>query len=112
MNENFTNFINEVKSKKITGKDLYESYYLLKNAEKVIKELVSEYNLLIIEEMQEIGVEKQEFDFGKFTRAKRVSWEYEIPEIYQMEKSIKELQSKAQEDGTAIKKETEYLIFK
>lgn len=112
MNDNFTKFIDDIKSKSMTGKELYESYYLVKNATKVLKELNDEYNSLIVEEMQTLGVEKQEFDFGKFTRAKKVSWEYEIPEIFQMEKSIKELQLKAQEEGTAIKKETEYLIFK
>lgn len=112
MNENFAKFINEVKAKSMEGKELYESYYLIKNATRVLKELNDEYNQLIVEEMQTLGVEKQEFDFGKFTRAKKISWEYEIPEIYQMEKSIKELQLKAQEEGTATKKETEYLIFK
>lgn len=71
-----------------------------------------EFNGYIMEEMQDLGVEKQTFEFGNFTRAKKTSWEYEIPEVFQMEKKIKELQASAQEDGTAIKKETEYLIFK
>lgn len=112
MNENFNKFIQEIKSKSITGKELYESYYFIKNASKVLKELSDEYNQLILEEMQGLGVEKQGFEFGNFTRAKKTSWEYEIPEIYKMEKAIKELQLHAQEDGTAIRKETEYLIFK
>ncbi len=112
MNEDFNKFVQSIKVKKMEGKDLYESYYLIKNASKVLKEMSDEYNQLILEEMQELGVEKQGFEFGNFTRATKTSWEYEIPEVYQMEKDIKALQAKAQEEGTAIKKETNYLIFK
>ena len=69
MNENFAKFINEVKAKSMEGKELYESYYLIKNATRVLKELNDEYNQLIVEEMQTLGVEKQEFDFDLLHRS-------------------------------------------
>ena len=111
MNENFIKFLEEIKSMNITGKELYQQYYLCKNAVRVLEEHASELNQLILDEMNELGVEKQEFDFGKFTKASRTKWEYS-PQVFQAEKNVKELKNKEQEEGIATKIETNYLLIK
>lgn len=111
MNENFIKFLGDIKSMNITGKELYQQYYLCKNAIRVLEEHSSELNQLILDEMNELGVEKQEFDFGKFTKAGRTKWEYS-PQVFQAEKNVKELKNKEQEEGVATKTETYYLLIK
>jgi len=112
MNENFKKFLDEIKAMPIVGKGLYEQYYLIKNASKVLKELENEINQLIVEEMVEGGEIKKEFEFGNFTMVEKTTWEYESPEIFKKEKEIKEIQKQMQEDGTANKIIKSHLLFK
>lgn len=111
MNENFNKFFQELKAMDITRKDLYQQYYLAKNAIKVLEDHATELNQMILDEMNLLGVEKQEFDFGKFTKGSRAKWEYS-PEVFQIEKKLKDVKAKEQEEGTATKTETHYLLFK
>jgi len=111
INENFIKFMDELKSMNITGKELYEQYWLAKNAIKVLEDHAGELNQIILDEMNGLGVEKQEFDFGKFTKGSRTKWEYS-PQVFKAEKDIKELKTKEQEEGIATKTESHYLLIK
>ena len=111
INENFVKFLDELKGMDLEGKSLYMAYWLAKNAIKVLETFAGELNQIILEEMGKMELEKQEFDFGTFTKASRIKWEYS-PKVFQAEKDIKELKTKEQEDGVAIKTETTYLLIK
>jgi hypothetical protein len=110
--ELFTEFVKSIKSKELSGKELYEQYASYKQAIKMLSEYVDELNGLIMEEMLTLGVEKQEFEFGKFTRGTRSTWEYNSPELYAKEKEIKKLKEELEESGIATKVEKSYLLYK
>ncbi len=110
--ELFTRFVSTLKTKELSGRDLYEAYASYKIASKTLAEYADELNGLIMEEMLALGVDKQEFEFGKFTKGVRSTWEYNSPELYQKEKEIKKLKTELEENGTATKVEKPYLLFK
>lgn len=111
MQETFTKFFQELKSKNIAGKELYEQYAICKQAINVLTDHATELNGLILDEMNALEVDKQTFDFGAFTKGTKTNWEYS-PNIYQKEKELKALKAEEQEKEIAVPTKSTYLLYK
>lgn len=64
----------------------------------------------IVSELKKEGVEKAETDFGIFTRAKKISYEY-TDAIRKLEEKTKLAKVKEQNSGKAKAVESEYLRY-
>lgn len=81
--------------------------------ESKLKELQEQRDTLraeIVKDMKKEKMDKAETDFGIFTVAKRVNWEYS-PKVGELKEKVKLQEVKEQNQGIAEKSETEYLRF-
>lgn len=107
----FNKFIDSLNSMNLNDSDLYEQYSIMKNSAKVLAERIDEISDMILEEMNRIGVDKQKFEYGTFTRATRTKYIYSDA-VKSKEQEVKELKKEEESSGVAKVEETQYLSFR
>lgn len=110
-NQIFRGYIETLNSMELKDKDLYTQYAMMKNAYKILADRIDELSEIIVEEMKREGSIKKEFDYGKFSLTKRAKWTYS-EEVEKLNTSLKETKKKEEDEGIAVKEETEYLNFR
>lgn len=111
IHEKFHEFVSYLNSLKLRDRDLYEQYAMMKNASSILDERTSELQSMILEEMKELGVEKQQFPYGGFTVTSRKTFTY-TPAVKEKEQEVKDLKKKEEEDGVATFEIKNGLLFK
>lgn len=91
--------------------DIFKQYAETRKEVERLKEVEESLRVLVLQEMQERKVIKQESEYGKFTIGSRKSWEYS-PKVEALEEKVKLAKYKEQEKNIAKCKESHYLVFK
>lgn len=107
----FNSFIDKLNALDLTDADLYVQYAVMKNAAKVLAERIQEINGLIMEEMDRLKVEKQQFDYGTFSVTERKKWTYPAL-ILKAEEKLEARKLQSQKDGKATVEITKSLMFR
>ncbi len=111
----FKEFIDYLNSLQLKDRDLYEQYAMMKNATKVLDERVKELQGMIADVMLDLGVDKQEFDYGTFSIATRKTYRYSQAleqRENQLNEELENDKQKERESGVATCEEKKGLLFR
>ena len=94
------------------NKKLFEQYRDAKTKIAELEVLVSELAPQIVQEMQQVGIDKIKLEDGSgaFSMNSRKTWKYS-KKVTETEESLKQLKIQEQSDGTAKATETKILVF-
>lgn len=111
IHDEFKKFLDYLNSLTLKDRDLYEQYAMMKNAIKVLDERVEELQGMIVGEMQEMKLEKQQFEYGTFTVTNRKTFKYSEL-VKEEEQKVKALKKSEEESGVATFEEKQGLLFR
>jgi hypothetical protein len=92
-------------------KNIYKDYAQLRRDIALFEEREVALRAMILKDMQDNKMVKEEFEFGKFTVGSRKNYTYS-KKIKDMEDKVKIAKNKEVEQGKAKVQETNYVVYK
>jgi hypothetical protein len=92
-------------------KNIYKDYAQLRRDIALFEEREEALRAMILKDMQDNKMVKEEFEFGKFTVGSRKNYTYS-KKIKDMEDKVKIAKNKEVEQGKAKAQETNYVVYK
>lgn len=107
----FKNIIDDLNKMELKDTDLFIQAHLMKNMSRILDERMEEINKIVLEDMVSKKLEKQTFDYGTFTVAKRAKYTY-TEKVDNLSEQLKKQKKVEEATGEAKKEETIYLLIK
>lgn len=91
-------------------KELYKEYALLESEYKRLESKREDLRVRILADMLQSDASKVDTDFGSFTVAKRIRFEYSDA-VKKLEEKVKITKGREEKKGVAVRKESKYLLY-